>query len=172
MANKKPSAVEILPDDIRDLVDGQLDRGVPVPQISKWLATRGHKVTSRQIYGYKAQMVPKAPTATPVGQDSASYGDYSDQDKFKRLLNIAMANVDYLNDFLKSSGDLSTARALREMIETASGLLKYQLQYNQPDPVTHVTFNIGSLEDTLGTPEYTDGNWAHFGSPDGNLPDD
>ena len=151
MANKKPSAVEILPDDIKEAVDAQISKGIPAPAIAKWLVARGHKVTARQIYGYKANTAPKATLNTPV--DPNSYDDLSDSDKLKGLLKTTLYTVDVLSDSFKVTGDLSTARALREMIETASGLLKYQLQYNQPDPVTHVTFQIGSLEESLGLPE-------------------
>ncbi|ACC79502.1 hypothetical protein [Nostoc punctiforme] len=170
MANKKSCVVDLLPDDIKEAVDTQLAKGIPAPAIAKWLVARGHKVTARQIYGYKANTVPKATLTTPVDPDS--YDDYSDSDKLKRLTKISLSVVDNLNDSFNATGDLSTARVLREMVETASGLLKYQLQYNQPDPVTHVTFQIGSLEESLGIPEATEDNWAHYGNNGGNLPHD
>jgi len=153
MANKKPCVVDLLPDDIKEAVDAQLAKSIPAPAIAKWLVAREHKVTARQIYGYKANTVPKATPVTPV--DPNSYDDYSDSDKLQRLLKTTLFTVDVLSDSFKVTGDLSTVRALREMIETASGLLKYQLQYSQPKPVTHVSFVMGSLEESLGLSEDT-----------------
>ncbi|MEH2410392.1 hypothetical protein [Nostoc sp.] len=170
MANKKPCVVDLLPDDIKEAVDAQLAKSIPAPAIAKWLVVRGHKVTSRQIYGYKANTVPKATLTTPV--DPNSYDDYSDADKLQSLLKTTLVTIDTLNDSFKVTGDLSTVRALREMIETASGLLKYQLQYSQPDPITHVTFQIGSLEESLGFPEEDWENQTHYGNNQGNIPHD
>lgn len=171
MANKKSCVVDLLPDDIKESVDAQISKGIPAPSISKWLATRGYKVTPRQLYGYKGKTAPKVTPTAPVDPDS--YEDYSDTDKLKRLLKTTLAAVDTLNDSFKATGDLSTARVLREMAETASGLLKYQLQYNQPDPVVNVAFNIGSLEKHLGiTEDYPVEPWAHNGSDEENLPHD
>ncbi|MHC0066613.1 hypothetical protein ACWATR_27450 [Nostoc sp. UIC 10890] len=162
MANKKSCVVELLPDDIREAVDAQLAKSIPAPAIAKWLVARGHKVTARQIYGYKDKTLPKATLTAPV--DPNSYDDLSDSDKLKGLLKTTLYTVDVLSDSFKDTGDLSTARALREMIETASGLLKYRLQYDQPDPVTHVTFSIGSLEESMGLPDDTWSNQSHNGN--------
>lgn len=162
MANKKSCVVELLPDDIREAVDAQLAKSIPAPAIAKWLVARGHKVTARQIYGYKDKTLPKATLTAPV--DPNSYDDLSDSDKLKGLLKTTLYTVDVLSDSFKDTGDLSTARALREMIETASGLLKYQLQYNQPDPVTNVFFKMGNLEESMGLPDDTWSNQSHNGN--------
>ncbi|MEH2374385.1 hypothetical protein [Nostoc sp.] len=170
MANKKPCVVDLLPDDIREAVDAQLSKSIPAPAIAKWLVARGHKVTARQIYGYKANTVPKAIPTTLT--DPNSYNDYSDADKLQSPLKTTLVTIDTLNDSFKVTGDLSTVRALREMIETASGLLKYQLQYSQPDPVVNVSFRVGSLEEEMGVPEYTEDYQTHYGNNQGNLPHD
>ena len=152
MANNKPCKVRTLPDALREQVDTMITKGIPAPSISRWLANQGHPVTVRQIYNYKDKSVPLPVPSDRQGQATYS-DDASDPDMFKGLLKTTLDAVDNLNETFKLTGDLRTARVLREMAETASGMLKYRLQNEQPDPVVTVSLNMESLEAALGIDE-------------------
>lgn len=152
MANNKPCKVRSLPDAIREQVDSMLVRGIPAPSISKWLANQGHQVTVRQIYNYKDKSVP-LPVLSDRQEASTYSDDATDPEMFKQLLKTTLEAVDTLRETFKLTGDLRTARVLREMTETAAGIIKYRLEHDQPDPVVNVVLQMESLEDYLGTPE-------------------
>ncbi|MBD2606501.1 hypothetical protein H6G81_18690 [Scytonema hofmannii FACHB-248] len=147
MVNVKPCVVKGLPADIREAVDNQLARGIPAPSICRWLDNQGFKVTPRQIYGYKDKTIPKAILSDPT---SPIYSpDASDSQMLRSLLKTTLDVVSSLNDQYALTGDLKTAKMLREMTETASGLLKFRLTHEQPETAVTVSINIGNLEDTL-----------------------
>ncbi|AUT01356.1 hypothetical protein CLI64_13625 [Nostoc sp. CENA543] len=165
MAQTKPCVVSNLPDDIKSKVTEQLAKGIPAPSISRWLASQGHKVTPRQLYNFKDKTVP---TVAPRESGDPVYEeDATDSVMFKRLLKTSLDAVENLRDTYRLTGDLRTARVLREMLETASGILKYRLQYDQPDPVVNVQLQIASLEAELALAEDS----RDFRNPDINTGD-
>ncbi|MEH2090727.1 hypothetical protein [Nostoc sp.] len=165
MANNKPCVVKGLPEDIREAVDNQLARGIPAPSICRWLSNQGFKVNPRQLYNYKDKSVPKA---VPSAPEASIYSpDATDSQMLRSLLKTTLDAVSSLNDQFTLTGDLRTARVLREMAETASGLLKFRLTNEQPDPHIEVSVNLGSLEVALGLPEADLGSWRNDGGKSG-----
>lgn len=170
MANNKPCVVKGLPEDIREAVDNQLARGIPAPSICRWLSNQGFKVTARQLYNYKDKSVPRAVLSAP---EAPIYSpDATDSQMLRSLLKTTLDAVSSLNDQFTLTGDLRTARVLREMAETASGLLKFRLTNEQPDPHIEVSVNLGSLEVALGLPEADLGSWRNDGGDFTHFRDD
>jgi hypothetical protein len=147
VVNVKPCVVKGLPADIREAVDNQLTRGIPAPSICRWLDNQGFKVTPRQIYGYKDKTIPKAILSEPKAPIYSP--DASDSQMLRSLLKTTLDAVSSLQDQYETTGDLKTAKMLKEMTDTAAGLLKYRLAHEQPETAVSVSINIGNLEDSL-----------------------
>ncbi|MBG1240359.1 hypothetical protein [Nostoc sp. NZL] len=170
MANNKPCVVKGLPEDIREVVDNQLARGIPAPSICRWLSNQGFRVNPRQIYNYKDKSVPQAAPSNP---EAPIYSpDATDSQMLRSLLKTTLDAVSSLNDQYTLTGDLRTARVLREMAETASGLLKFRLTNEQPDPHIEVSVNLCSLEAKMGIPEADLNQWRNDGGENGGFRDD